>query len=171
MPCLQAHAQTQLQMEEQKIKAGLIYNFLKYTQWPPERSESSSPLVICIFGAEDPFSGYLRPIEDRTVNQRPISLRHISRIDEASNCHMVFVGKDQQDQWPDLHRSLDGKSVLTVGDFENFASNGGMIEFNTRDNRVQIELNPDAAAVAHLHIYDNLRRLAKTTHAASGGGD
>jgi hypothetical protein len=170
MPCLPAQAQNSLQMEEQKIKAGLIYNFLKYTQWPPEAAASSS-LVVCIFSIEDPFSGYLQPIEDRTVNQRSISLRHISRIEDAANCHMLFVGNDEQEQWPALRRSLDKKSVLTVGDFEGFAGNGGMIEFDTKNNRVQIELNPDAASAAHLRIYENLRRLAKTTHAAPGGGE
>jgi len=170
MPCLQAQAQTSLQLEEQKIKAGLIYNFLKYTKWPPTASGDSSPLIVCIFSAEDPFSGYLQPIEDRTVNQRQITLRHISKIEDAANCHMLFVGSDEQGQWPALHRSLGGKSVLTVGDFDNFADSGGMIEFDTKDNRVQIDLNPDAASAAHLQIYENLRRLAKTTHATSGGG-
>jgi hypothetical protein len=97
-------------------------------------------------------------------------LHHISRAEDAANCHMLFLGSDEQDQWPALRHSLSGKSVLTVGDFEGFAGNGGMIEFDTKNNRVQIELNPDAASAAHLRIYENLRRLAKTTHATSGGG-
>jgi len=163
--------QNQLQLSEQKIKAGLIYNFLKYTEWPPSKTAGpSSPLDICIFGSEDPLDGYLQPIEGRTVNQRMIKLRHITSVEDAAKCHMLFIGSDEQGQWPALRRSLVNKSVLTVGDFEGFSHDGGMIEFSSEDNRIQIWLNVAAVDEARLHIYDSLRRLAKTTHPSSGGG-
>jgi hypothetical protein len=169
--CSFAQEQSQLQLSEQKIKAGLIYNFLKYTEWPAARFITpSSPITICIFGAEDPFNGYLQPIEDRTVNQRPVKLRHVSRAEDTVTCHMLFIGSDDQAQWPVLRKALDNKSVLTVGDFTGFTQAGGMIEFNTEENRIQIGLNLEAVGAARLRIYDNLRRLAKTTQTPSSGG-
>ena len=170
-PCSFAEEQNQLQLSEQKIEAGLIYNFLKYTEWPSSKTaEPQSPLIICIFGAEDPFNGYLQPIEERTVNQRTITIRHISNTEQMASCHMLFLGSDKQAQWPALHDFLTNKSVLTVGDFAGFSKAGGMIEFTTEDDRIQIRLNTEAVAAAHLHVYDSLRRLAKTTHSASAGG-
>jgi hypothetical protein len=163
-----AAEQSQLQLSEQKIKAGLIYNFLKYTEWPPSKTEG--PLVVCIFGSEDPFSGYLNPIEERTVNQRTITVRHVSSIEKTDSCHMLFISGDEQAQWPALHRFLADKSVLTVGDFDGFSKAGGMIEFGAEENRIQIGLNIQAVTEAHLRIYDSLRKLAKTTHPSSPGG-
>ena len=166
-----AEEQSQLQLSEQKIKAGLIYNFLKYTEWPLTKTvDTSAPLVICVYGAEDPFDGYLQPIEERTVNQRIITIRHISNTEQMASCHMLFLGSDEQAQWPALHSFLANKSVLTVGDFTGFTNAGGMIELTTEDNRVQIQLNIESVAAAHLHIYDSLRRLAKTTQPSSRGG-
>ena len=170
LSCL-AQEQTQLQLSAQKIKAGLIYNFLKYTDWPSEKmTETPATLVVCIFGTEDPLSGYLQPIEDRTVHQRVVKLRHISTVEEAAKCHMLFIGSDEEAQWPSLHNSLANKSVLTVGDFNGFSRAGGMIEFSTEDNRIQIWLNIEAVSESRLHIYDSLRRLAKVTHPSSTGG-
>jgi hypothetical protein len=166
-----AQDQSQLQLSEQKIKAGLIYNFLKYTEWPVSKAEAPAPLTVCIFGTEDPFNGYLQPIEDRTVNQRKIKLRHISKIEESTSCHMLFVNADEQTEWPALQHTLVNRSVLTVGDFPGFSNAGGMLEFSTGDNRIQILLNIDAVNKTHLRIFDNLRRLAKTSHSSSGGAE
>ena len=166
-----AQEQDQLQLSAEKIEAGLIYNFLKYTEWPPEKmANSPSPLVVCIFGARDPFGGYLQPIEDRTVHQREVKLIHISSKEEAARCHMLFIGEDVASQWPALHDFLANQSVLTVGDFKGFSETGGMIEFNTEDNRIQIWLNIQAVNKARLHIHDSLRRLARLTHLSSTGG-
>ncbi len=159
-----AYAQNALHLEKQKIKAGLIYNFLKYTAWPQVEMKSSLPFIVCVYGAEDPFNGYLQPIEERTVNQRSIILRHVFDVKAAAACHMLFVDADEQSSWPDLRRFLAHRSVLTVGDFKGFSDSGGMIGFSMSDNHIQIDLNLRAVAVAHLRIYDSLRRLARITH-------
>jgi hypothetical protein len=163
-----AQERNELQLEEQKIKAGLIYNFLKYTAWPENKT---AKLVVCILGSEDPFNGYLQPLEGRTVNQKPIILRHVSSAEDAEKCQMLFIGATEQAQWPNLQRNLMHTSVLTVGDFNGFTNDGGMIEFGTNDDRVQIDLNNGAVDAAHLHVAENLRRMAKTTHSQSGGGE
>jgi len=165
--CAFAQEQNTLQLYEQKIKAGLIYNFLKYTEWPVIK-KAPAPIVVCIYGAEDPFDGYLQPIEDRTVNQRQINMRHVSGREELSVCNLLFVNSSEQAGWPALRDYLANKSILTVGDFPGFSNSGGMIEFDTRNNRVQIELNLQAITAANLHVYDSLRRLAKTTHSSGG---
>ena len=86
-----ARADDGVQLVEQKIKAGLVYNFLKYTDWPPSRmADASSPMTVCIFG-DDPFDGYLQPMAGRTVNQRSIVLRTIHAPNEMASCHLLFV--------------------------------------------------------------------------------
>ena len=163
-----AQERNELQLEEQKIKAGLIYNFLKYTAWPANKT---SELVVCILGSEDPFNGYLQPIEGRTVNQKSIVLRHVSSAQDAEKCDMLFIGAAEQAQWPILQKNLSHTSVLTVGDFNGFANDGGMIEFGANDNRIQIDLNSGAVDAAHLRVGEGLRRMAKTTHGQPGGGE
>lgn len=169
LAALPARAQDSLQLQEQEIKAGLLYNFLKYTEWPASRvSNANAPMDVCIFGA-DPFDGYLKPMAGRTVNQRNITLRRIEKLVDAAACHLLFVSATERDRWPDIYAVLKDKSVLTVSDFPGFAASGGMLEFGRRDNHIQVLLNIEALRGGGLRVQDRLIRLV-TVLSAQGGG-
>jgi hypothetical protein len=150
-------AQEGVRLAEQDIKAGLIYNFLRYTQWPQTRS--GQPLVVCVYGG-DPFSGRLQPMAGRTVNQRPIEVRGASADRELDACALVFVNATARDEWPRLRTYLSRRNILTVSDYEGFARAGGMLEFTRVANRIGVRVNVGAAEAANLSIGDRLLRLA-----------
>jgi len=162
----QVHASDGLQLQEQQIKAGLLYNFLKYTNFPAASFTNANIITVCIFG-DDPFSGNLQPIAGRTVNQREIALRTIHDISAAGNCQLLFVNEEEKSRWPQLRAALAGKNVLTVSDFENFATQGGMIEFGHADNHIHVNLNIDALTSAGLRVEDRLLRLVTVVHGGS----
>jgi len=162
-----AYGADNLLLAEQEIKAGLLYNFLKYTDWPAGNMNNGAPVAVCIFGA-DPFAGYLQPMAGRTVNQRPITIRMIHKIENAGACHLLFINADEKDRWPQLRDSLKGKSVLTVSDFSGFADSGGMIEFGKRNDHISVDLNIDALEAAHLHVQDRLLKLVTVVHSGVG---
>lgn len=157
-----------LSLQEQEIKAGLVYNFLKYTDWPPEAGgQEEAPIAICLFG-KDTFGNYLRPLTERTVNRKSIALRNVQQPDEAAQCHLLFIGEKNMENWPELHDSLQGKSVLTVSDAENFVASGGMIGFGHKDQRISVELDMEAVKASRLHIQDRLLKLV-TIVSKTGG--
>ncbi len=164
-----ANAAETLQLHEQEIKAGLLYNFLKYTDWPPAGMEKSSSITVCIFGG-DPFEGYLEPMAGRTVNQREIALRTIHKIEDAGACHLLFVNAGEKERWPQLLESLQGKPVLTVSDGGGFADAGGAIEFGRKDNHISVNLNMEAVMAARLHVQDRLLKLVTVVHPAAREG-
>ena len=53
-------------------------------------------------------------------------------------------------------------SVLTVGETEDFTSNGGIINFKLEDSRVRVEIDRGAAERAKLRISSKLLSLAHT---------
>jgi len=146
-----------LELQEQEIKAGLLYNFIKYTDWPAEKM-SGQAITVCIFGS-DPFDGRLKPMDGRTVNQHEISLRAIHSIADSKDCHLIYVNGDEKNSWPKLQEFLAGKPVLTISDFDGFAQSGGMIEFGHKDNHINAELNKEALSGASLHVQDRLLKL------------
>ncbi|MCE3232207.1 MAG: YfiR family protein [Rickettsiaceae bacterium] len=158
---LNAPAKEPLRLYEQEIKSGLLYNFLKYTNWPGSDSQSNS--VVCIFG-NDPFGGYLDPMGGRSVNKRVIVIRKINSLPESADCHVVFVNSEEAKRWPSLLEFLQDKPVLTVSDFEGFINSGGMIEFNKKDNRIVVEMNIDAVKKVNLTVQDRLLKLVTIKH-------
>lgn len=155
-----------VELVEQKIKAGLLYNFLKYTEWPPaSAAQTGNEIVVCLYGG-DAFDGHLTPMAGRTVNQKPITLRTIDKIADAGSCALVFVRATEKDNWPALQKSLTSKHALTVSDFEGFAAAGGMIEFARAESRIEVKLNVDAVSAANLKVSDRMLKLASVVHSA-----
>lgn len=145
-----------VQLAEQKIKVGMLYNFLKYTNWPA--ADATQNIVVCIYG-EDPFSGNLQAMQGRSVNQRSIVIRSISDASEAASCHLMIIDADKKESWPQLHRALEGKSVLTVSEYEGFTEAGGMIEFGHSESHITVKMNTEAVAAAQLSVQARLRNL------------
>jgi hypothetical protein len=152
-----AAAQDNLRLVEQDIKAGLLYNFLRYTEWPAPHAQPNA--VVCIYG-RDPFEGRLAPMTGRTVNQQRIEVRAVRTYAEMDACSMLVVSADERARWPQLRAYLARRDVLTVSDYDGFARAGGMIEFTRLNNRVGVRVNVEAVQEANLAVQDRLMRLA-----------
>jgi hypothetical protein len=164
-PC--AHAAESLQLVEQEIKAGLLYNFLKYTDWP-QPGTPGAPMSVCLMGG-DPFSGRLQPMSGRTVNQHVIEVRSVAAIDGIADCSILFIHAEAKPQWPALHMAIIAKPVLTVSDIPGFSDSGGMIEFTHMDNRIGMTINSAALRAAHLQVQERLLKLANALRGGAAG--
>jgi hypothetical protein len=153
-----AAAQDTRRLAEQDIKAGLLYNFLRYTEWPAA-AQAGATIDVCLYGG-DPFEGRLAPMAGRTVNQRVITIRNVRGAASLNSCALVFLNARERAAWPELRAELARRSVLTVSDYEGFARAGGMLEFTRVRNRVGVAVNVEAANAAHLQVQDRLLRLA-----------
>lgn len=163
-----AHAQQNVRLIEQDIKAGLLYNFLRYTSWPnataAQPARATDTAVVCLYGG-DPFAGRLTPMAGRTVNQRVIQVRTVRALTEIAPCQMLFINAVERERWPQVRAYLANRDVLTVSDFDGFANAGGMIEFTRVRDRIGVRINTNAVESAHLVVQDRLLRLASTTGA------
>ncbi|MBI1215083.1 MAG: DUF4154 domain-containing protein [Alphaproteobacteria bacterium] len=150
-----------LKLYAKTIKAGLVYNFLKYTEWPADTPvRRDKRLTVCLFGS-NPLGGNLAPLNGRTAQQAVIRIVTIGSIDKTGDCSLVFVREDKRDALRGLLDRLKGRPVLTVSDIEGFAAAGGMIELATESQRITLYVNKRAVDDAGLSIKGRLLGLAK----------
>jgi hypothetical protein len=143
--------------KEYQIKAAILYNFLKFVEWPRESfAEAASPIVIGVLG-ENPFGGELEKLVlGRKVNGRDIVVKRISSVAEASSVQLLFVTV-----FDDSARSiLRTSGVLTVGESAQFAAGGGIINFTLVEDKVRFEINLAGGEQAGLKISSQLLKLA-----------
>src|SRR5712664_2499243 len=114
---------------EYQLKAVFLFNFAQFVEWPPTAfPEAQTPLVIGVLG-EDPFGPYLdETVRGEKVNNRPLVVQRFRRGAEIRTCHVLFISRSESDRLEQILTSLRGRSILTVGDFEDFALRGGMIQ-------------------------------------------
>ena len=150
------------QYSEYEVKAGLLGNFVQFVKWPAKAfPDPGSPFTICIVGS-DPFGGYLeRAVGGQTVNGHKVTIKHSRRPDDLKSSQVVFVSKSERSRAGEILGGLQGANVLSVGETEDFARQGGVINFTMEGDKVRFEINTGAAQRAGLELSSKLLRLGK----------
>jgi hypothetical protein len=148
--------------QEYKVKAAFIYNFAKFTEWPDGHFASDdTPFVIAVAGT-DPFDGALdKAVAGKKVGTHPVELRHFDSAEKVGGCEILFIARNDDETESKILAKVSDKPVLTVGDSDNFETNGGAIRFFTEDSRMRFEINTDATDAAKLKISSKLLKLAR----------
>lgn len=158
---LQAAQALAIQMDEQKIKAGLVYNLLKYTEWPADSYNiKNQRLEVCIYG-DDPFQGALDPMQGRTAQQYKIRITRIHDVSGLYFCNLVFIPRAEQVNLRSLLKVIENKSILTVSDIPDFSRKGGMVELAMREQRIRLYIDQKRIGAARLTMQARLLRLAE----------
>jgi len=153
---------------EYLIKAGFIYNFAKFVEWPSAAfAQPDSPIVIGVLGT-DPFGSVLdRLVQDKKIGQRGFVVRRykwgkdLKDLKDLRDCKILFVSASEKAHADEIIQLVKWLPILTVGETPGFAEHGGVIRFTVEDNRVRFEVNVDAAHQADLNISSRLLTLAK----------
>jgi len=147
---------------EYELKAVFLLNFALFVEWPPESFPApGAPLVIGILG-QDPFGSVLEDtVRGETANGRALMIRRYRRAEDVETCHILFIDHSEASRLPLILKSLQGRSVLTVGDFDGFNRGGGVIRFIIVNNKLKLRISLDAAKSAKLSISSKLLRPAQ----------
>lgn len=153
-----AYAQTP---HEYVVKAGFLYNFPKFVEWPAG-AFSDANFVLCVVGA-DPFEAVLDTLNGKLVGGRPIVVTRYSAAGPLARCQIVFVSDSERQRMDQILSAIGKAPVLLVGEMENFTQLGGMIQFVTTDKGIQFEVNSEMARHHGLQFSSRLLQRASRT--------
>lgn len=157
---LPARAQT-VRASKAEVEAVFLYNFARFVTWPESAfADARAPLTICVLGT-DPFG----PLLDETVRgerlgEHPIAVTRIQRTEQATACHILYVGASLASEIEAIGAGTRASPVLTVSGVTGFARRGGIIEFLNDAGRVRLRINLRAAQSANLSVSSKLLRVA-----------
>ena len=145
---------------EYEIKAAFLYNFLKFVEWPEKNStNSNSPINLCILG-HDPFGNSMNNFIALKIAGRKVFLQRMTSISSIRDCHAVFISGSEKGSVRSITDLAIKRHILTIGDTEQFAQQGVIINMFLGNNKVRFEINLDAANRAGLRIDARLLSLA-----------
>lgn len=149
----QAFAQA---LPEYRAKAGFLYNFLVFTEWP---SRVGTSLPLCVYGT-NPFGEEVDALEGKQVNGRTLAVRYPGSLDQLKICRVIFVAESAIGSLPRIIETLRGEPVLTVADSPGALDAGIGINLLVRQNKIAFEVNLAATRRAELSLSAKLLRLA-----------
>ena len=155
--------------KEYDVKAVFLFNFAQFVKWPENAFASKdSPLVLGVLG-NDPFGASLdEAVRGKSVDSRNMEVRRFRSVEEAKGCNILFVSASEMTQLPSVLEALKENYVLTVGETDRFAREGGMIGFVEREGRIRLLVNLEAVQAAKLTVSSKLLRVAEIV--SQGGG-
>ncbi|HLY73940.1 MAG TPA: YfiR family protein, partial [Planctomycetota bacterium] len=133
-------------LPEYVLKAGFIFNFAKYVEWPAASFETpGTPISVGIVGA-DPFGEEIdKVLGVKTVKDRHFVILRFREAAELQRCHILFIPRSEKAHLHEILKQVDSWPVLTVGEDEGFARTGCAVNILIEKEKPRLEVNPEAA--------------------------
>ncbi len=150
-----------VQAQEQEVKdlhAAMLYNFVKYIQWPTEAENGD--FVIGVLGQQDVYNTLKARYEGRLKGSKKYVIVKLNDPAEAVNCAVVYLGKSKTREFEALKAICDGKSILTITDSGNLGKKGSCVNFKEVDGKLKFEINQESITAASLKVSSSLLSVA-----------
>ena len=146
-------------MSDVAVKAALLYNFAKFTQWPP--LPAGVPLVVCVVGNDGIAAALVETVRGQNISGHTLEVRRSRESATWRDCHMLFIAETETRLSAGGLGGVKTLPVLTVSDGKGFSQGGGIIELYVEGGRMRFAINVDAAERSGLHLSSRLLGLAK----------
>lgn len=146
---------------EPSLKAAFIYNFAKFTEWPPDVMTAGAPMVLCVIGDAAIGEALERAVQGRTLLGRSVGvLQNPLEGRPREGCHILYVSGATSGQAAKLVAGLHDAPVLTISDLDGFTDVGGMAQFFFEHGQLRFNVHLESAKRARLRISSRLLALA-----------
>ena len=141
-----------------EIHAAMLYNFIKYVQWPNESEPGD--FVVGVIGDENVFNTLKSWYDGKAKGTKKYVIKKLSSAGEAEGCQVVYVGKSKNKEFENIKTSVTGKSVLTITDGNGMGQKGSCINFKVIDGKLKFELNQAMVTGSNLKVSTQLSSMA-----------
>lgn len=150
------------------VRAALLVNFIRFTEWPASALPAGEPFVIGVAGDRALEHELVRLAERQTVLERRLRIVRVNGVRNVAGCHVLYVGtvsRPGEDVAPgadELLPAARGAPVLTVSDSPTFLAQGGIVNLYVGDEgKLRFEIAPRHATEAGLKLSSRLLALAR----------
>lgn len=144
--------------EKHELHSMMIYNFLKYIQWP--ESTNSGQFVIGVMGDDEVYNTLNSWYGDKERQGKVLRVKKIASAAEASQCQLVYIGRTSSSMFDAVQQSVQSNPTLIITDKNGLGEKGSGINFKIVNNRLKFELNQGALNASKLKVSSQLAAMA-----------
>jgi hypothetical protein len=144
---------------ENALKAGYLFNFIKFVEWPP--LVDGDVFTLCFMGADGVHDELAAVLPEKRLGGRHLAPRRLAPNESPVGCQVLYVDSELMAA---TAKTINARTpaLLTVSDASDFLRSGGIIELFAEGNRLRFRVNLENAKRAHLRISSSLLRLASS---------
>lgn len=141
-----------------EIHSAMLFNFMKYIQWPNESEPGD--FVLGILGEDDVFNTMKSRYDGKPKGAKKYVVKKLSSAADAAECSVVYIGKFKNKEFENVKAAISGKSVLTITDSVNLGQKGSCINFKIVDGKLKFEINNASVTESNLKVSSQLSSMA-----------
>lgn len=141
-----------------EIHAAMLFNFIKYVQWPNEGD--GGEFVVGVIGDDNVFNTLNQWYNGKQKGSKKYVIKKLSAPSESSSCQVVYVGKSKSKDFDDIMNIIGGKSILTITDGTGLGQKGSCINFKVIDGKLKFEMNQATMTSSNLKVSSQLSSMA-----------
>jgi hypothetical protein len=145
---------------EQSLRAAMVFNFLKFTEFPPESNANVQRMRLCIAVGDLRQAEALLALSGRRAWSRELVVVRLAG--RGDDCHVLYV--DSSQRWSAIEEQRVFPRALTIGGYPGFARDGGMIEIALQEDGARFDINLTEGRRAGFRFSPQLLRLARHVH-------
>src|SRR5687768_18403779 len=92
-----------------EIHAAMLYNFIKYIQWPNEAE--GGEFVVGVMGEDDVFNTLKAWYDGKPKGSKKYVIKKLTSAAEAATCQVVYLGKGKSKEFENIKTNVTGKSI------------------------------------------------------------
>ena len=144
---------------EAQAKAGFLYNCAMFVSWPPATVRANE-LVIGIVG-DDAVSSVVEDMQGEKVDGRTLRVAPVRPTDDLGSYHILYIAGEDGGVARAVLAKVGTAPVLTVGESDDFTSDGGVVRLYTDQGRLRFEINMTGVERAGLKVSAKMLGLAR----------
>jgi len=141
-----------------EIHAAMLFNFIKYIQWPNEGDPGE--FVVGVIGDDNVYNTLTQWYNGKPKGSKKYVIKKLTSVEESGNCQVVYVGKSKSREFENIKNNVTGKSILTITDGSGLGQKGSCINFKVIDGKLTFELNQATVTSSNLKISSQLSSMA-----------
>lgn len=143
---------------EHELHSMMIYNFLKYIQWPGNLN--SGEFVIGVIGDDDVYNTLKTWYGDKVRGNKKFVIKKFNSPADISKCQLIYIGNSASSKFKTILDRVGDNPTLTVTGKKGLGQQGSCINFKIVDKRLKFELNQAAIEKSKLKTARQLTAIA-----------
>ncbi len=144
----------QAQRPMHEIHSMLIFNFIKYIEWP--EATKSGDFVIMIYGDDALLKQLNSFYGSKPIKGQNVKVVGIKDAAEITRAHVVYLSDNKSGAFVEVLTKTSGKPILMITDRSGLGEKGANINFKTVGGKLKFEVNKAAFSKNQLKISNQL---------------
>lgn len=147
-------------VEEQELKAAIVFNLLLFVEWPVDAVAASTVSMVLCVSPSNALNAPLRALQGRPVRSQLLDVRDLPAGASRAACHAVYLDAADSARLAAAKPDQVSMALVISDDVESPLPQAAIVLRHV-GGRIGFDVNLEAARQARLQFSSKLLRLAR----------